>query len=136
MTDVDKAWQLAVAARQNSWSPYSRFKVGACLKLKGKNVFVPGTNVENASYGGTICAERSAIVSAVAQHGRVAFDFIVVVTDMDPASLPCAFCLGVMAEFCPPEFPVYLANLAGVQKQVTLSDLLPHPFVFVPPAEA
>lgn len=133
---VDQAYQLALAARDHSYSPYSRFKVGAALKLKGRDVFYSGTNVENASYGGTICAERSAVVSAIANQGHVAFDFIVVVTDMTPASLPCAFCLGVLAEFCPPDFPIYLANLRGIEKQVTLRDLLPHPFLFVPPAGA
>lgn len=132
--EVLRAYELARQTRDNSHSPYSRFKVGSALKMKSGPRFYAGTNVENASYGGTICAERSAMVSAIAAEGRQAWEFIVVVTDTEPASLPCAFCLGVMAEFCPPDFPIYLANLQGLQNRTTLGELLPKPFVFVPPA--
>jgi cytidine deaminase len=55
-------------------------------------------------------------------------EFLVVVTDADPASVPCALCLQVLAEFCPPQFPIHLANLDGIQRTVRFADLLPEPF--------
>ncbi len=127
--DVQKSWDLACSARENSYSPYSRFAVGAALKLRSGGT-VTGCNVENASYGGTVCAERTAVFAAVAQGYRN-FEHLVVVTETTPASPPCAFCLGVLAEFCPPEFPIYLANLKGIEKTFTLGELLPHPFQLV-----
>lgn len=129
--NTQDAYKVAKKARENSYSPYSHFAVGAALKIKGSEVIIPGCNVENASFGGTICAERAAILSAISQFGRVGFEYLVVVTDTTPASLPCAFCLGVLAEFCKPDFPIHLANLDGIERTVTLGDLLPHPFVLV-----
>lgn len=131
MTDLDRAVAVAAEARRHSHSPYSRFAVGAALKLKGRDVYVPGCNVENASFGGTICAERSAVVSAVSQYGKVEFESITVVTDSLPPAYPCAFCRGVLSEFCGPELAVYLATPDGVKVTTTLGDLLPHPFKLV-----
>lgn len=124
--EVQKSWELACSARKNSYSPYSHFAVGAALKLRQGST-VTGCNVENASYGGTVCAERTAVFSAVS-HGYRDFEYLVVVTETSPPSPPCAFCLGVLAEFCPPEFPIYLANLKGVERSLTLGELLPYPF--------
>jgi homotetrameric cytidine deaminase len=84
--------------------------------------------VENASFGAGVCAERVAIFSMVAAAASPRPEFLVVVTDSDPASVPCALCLQVLAEFCPPDFPIHLANLGGVERTVTLGDLLPEPF--------
>ena len=67
MTDLNRAVAVAVAARNHSYSPYSKFAVGAALKLKDQDVYVPGCNVENASFGGTWCAEHSAVVAAISQ---------------------------------------------------------------------
>jgi cytidine deaminase len=125
--EVEKAYRLALEARANSYSPYSKFKVGASFKISGKDEYISGTNVENASFGGAICAERSAIVSAISQ-GERHFDFAVVVTDTDPASPPCGFCLQVMTEFCSGNFPIYLANLQGVKVKYELGKLLSTPF--------
>lgn len=128
MTDLDRAVAVATEARRHSYSPYSKFAVGAALKLKGRDVYVPGCNVENASFGGTICAERSALVAAVSQYGKVEFESVTVVTDTDPPAYPCAFCRGVLSEFCGPDLAVYLATPEGVKITTTLGDLLPHPF--------
>ncbi len=125
--EVEKAYKLALEARLNSHSPYSKFKVGACFKIRSKDEYISGTNVENASFGGAICAERSAIVSAISQ-GEKQFDFAVVVTDTDPASPPCGFCLQVMTEFCAGNFPIYLANLNGIKSKFELGKLLTTPF--------
>jgi len=131
MTDISRAVAVAAEARRHSYSPYSRFAVGAALKLKGRDVYVPGCNVENASFGGTWCAERSAVVSAISQYGQVEFESVTVVTDTDPPAYPCAFCRGVLSEFCGPELEVYLATPDGVKISTTLGAILPHPFKLV-----
>lgn len=125
---VEKAWQVAMNARENAHAPYSQFKVGAALKLKDKEEIISGCNVENASFGATVCAERTAIQCSVANYGKTDFEFIVVVTDTDPATQPCALCLQVLSEFAHPEMPVHLANLNGVQSTILFKDLLPNPF--------
>ena len=125
--ELHKTWETACLSRQRSYSPYSHFAVGAALKIRNSELTVGGCNVENASYGGTVCAERSAVFSAVSQ-GHIDFEFLVVVTDAEPAAVPCAFCLGVLAEFCPPDFPIHLANLGGIERSYRLDELLPHPF--------
>ncbi len=124
----DQLRNLAADARNKSYSPYSGFAVGAALKLKGIDQPVLGTNVENASYGGTICAERSAIVAAIAQYGKVEFEALAVVAVCDPPVVPCAFCLGVIAEFCGSDFPIYSCSPEKVEKVYRLGDLLPNPF--------
>ena len=131
MTDLNRAVAVATEARKHSYSPYSRFAVGAALKLKDRDVYVPGCNVENASFGGTWCAERSAVVSAVSQYGAAAFESITVVTETNPPAYPCAFCRGVLAEFCGPELEIHLATPDGVKISTTLGALLPHPFKLV-----
>ncbi|MCP5488895.1 MAG: cytidine deaminase [Verrucomicrobia bacterium] len=134
MTDlpVNDLLQHAMAARERAYAPYSHFLVGAAIHCVGDGKIFAGCNVENASYGGTICAERSAIVSMVSQRGFCRIDGVVVVTNAEPASCPCGLCLQVLAEFCSPSTPVYLANLNGIQKQLTMQELLPHSFTEVP----
>jgi cytidine deaminase len=132
MDKLDKAFKIALEARENAYAPYSGFKVGAALVVKDNEKIFPGCNVENASYGGTICAERTAIVSSVAALGKVEFDFCVVFTESEPASPPCALCLQVFSEFCPPDFPIYLASPKGIEKKMLLKELLPVPFNKIP----
>lgn len=125
---VAAALKAALKTRDHSHSPYSHFKVGAALQLKGVNEPVTGTNVENASYGATICAERSAIFRAVAEHGKLKPEFLVVATTEKKSTIPCASCLQVLAEFCGDKMPIYLGNKNGVQQEYILKDLLPKPF--------
>jgi homotetrameric cytidine deaminase len=125
---ISQAHQAALQARTHAHAPYSKFKVGAALQLKGKREPVTGCNVENASFGGTICAERVAVQSAVARFGRIDPEFLVIVTDEKEATVPCALCLQVLAEFCGDDFPIYLGNEKGLLKKYTLRELLPHPF--------
>jgi cytidine deaminase len=122
---LQKAHHAAAEARNNSYSPYSKFRVGAALLLENGEI-VAGCNVENASYGGTLCAERTAISSAVARFGKIRPAAMILVTE--PEAVPCGLCLQVMAEFCPPDFPVYLGTPAGLGPRVTLKELLPRPF--------
>lgn len=126
--DVEKAHKLACLARSKAHAPYSHFKVGAAVKLKGVAEAIPGCNVENASFGATICAERVALTSAASQFGKIQPEFIVVVTSEKKPTVPCALCLQVMAEFCADDLPVYLGNEAGVSERKLFKELLPFPF--------
>ena len=123
---VDKAAQV----RQNAWAPYSGFRVGAALRSTSGRVYL-GVNVENASYGVAICAERTAIVSAVAQ-GERRFSAIAIVTDADSPAAPCGICRQMLAEFALAEpdqdLPVTLVSLNGLVAQIQLSALLPLAF--------
>ncbi|MBO5244753.1 MAG: cytidine deaminase [Selenomonadales bacterium] len=115
--------ELARQARANAYIPYSHFAVGAALLAKSGRIYT-GANVENASYGLTICAERTAIVKAVSE-GEREFEAIAIVADTDKPVLPCGACLQVMAEFHIDR--IILGNLTEM-KEVKLSDLLPHNF--------
>ncbi|NUM87959.1 MAG: cytidine deaminase [Bdellovibrionales bacterium] len=123
---VEKAYRLAREARGRSYAPYSKFRVGAALIL-ADGTLVPGCNVENASYGGTCCAERTAIFSAIAQYGQgIQPKGLVLVTE--PVSFPCGLCLQVMGEFFRAETPVYLADEQGIREERKFRDLLPNHF--------
>lgn len=126
---VETAYKAALKTRSHAYSPYSKFKVGAALKLKGEDLpVVTGCNVENASFGATVCAERAAIVRAISQYGVKPFECLVVVTGEDTATVPCALCLQVIAEFADDDLPIYLGNEKGIQSSFRLRDLLPKPF--------
>lgn len=114
-------------ARENAVAPFSKFKVGAALRTKGGKVF-RGCNVENCSYGLTVCAERVALLSALAA-GEREFDAIVVITQSDEPSTPCGPCRQLMWEYCG-DIEVALTNLDGQRIDYKLSDLFPHPFSF------
>ena len=128
--EIKNAHTMAVEARGHAYAPYSGFQVGAALIAEDGTVFT-GCNVENASYGATICAERGAVMAANAE-GQRRFRALIVVTSVEPPSVPCALCLQVLAEFCPPDFPVYTAGIERIGNKVTLGELLPHPFNEVP----
>lgn len=125
---VEKAFEVAKAAQEHSYSPYSKFAVGAAFKFSGDDKIYPGCNVENASYGATICAERSAILSKVSQKGQSPIEFAVVLAHTTTPTLPCALCLQVMSEFCDKDFPIYLGNDKGLGKKINFKELLPHSF--------
>jgi len=106
--------EKALRAAENSYSPYSRFQVGAALRLTGGET-VTGTNVENASFGLTICAERAALVRAVSQFGPQIRVAAVAVTNLNGcASPPCGACRQVLAEFTAPETPVVFPAPDGI----------------------
>lgn len=126
--EIKKAFQVALKARDNAHAPYSKFQVGAAIKIKGDETIYPGCNVENASYGATVCAERNALMSAVARKGKIEVEYVVVACNTDPVTVPCALCLQVLSEFSGPETPVYLGDLESVKKTVLFKELLPMPF--------
>ncbi len=125
----DELLQAATAAREKAYVPYSHFAVGAALRLQNGTI-VTGANVENASYGLTNCAERTAVFSAVAAIGFANLHVagVAVVADSKDPVPPCGACRQVLAEFCAPETPILLANLRGETRLVSLGQLLPGAF--------
>lgn len=126
--EIEKAYKTAIEAQKNSYSPYSKFEVGAAFKFHGDNHIYPGCNVENASYGGTNCAERTAIFSRVAACGKGTIEYAVVVAHTKNPTYPCAFCLQVMSEFTIDDFPIYMGNDTGILKKMNFKEFLPHSF--------
>ena len=115
----------AVAARENSVAPYSHFKVGAALETKDGRVF-SGCNIESASYGLTVCAERLALWKALSEGSRE-FTRIAVVTDAPAITSPCGTCRQLLWEYCG-DIVVELHSLRGLDERYQLAELLPHPF--------
>jgi cytidine deaminase len=115
----------ARAARKHAYAPYSRFRVGAAVRA-GRAVF-RGANVENASYGLTVCAERVAVGAAVASGAR-RLDAIAIASGTRDPTPPCGACLQVLAEFGGPELPVVLAGAGGRVVETTLGELMPRGF--------
>ena len=118
--------KVASLARQRAHAPYSKYKVGAAIRTKRNKVHA-GANVENASYGLTVCAERTATFAAV-NAGDRELDAIAIVIDDDQLPTPCGACRQVLAEFAP-KMRVVLATTGGLRKATTLSELLPDPFL-------
>ena len=118
--------RVAALARQRAYAPYSKYKVGAAIRTK-RNKVHSGANVENASYGLTVCAERTAAFAAV-NAGDTAFDAIAIVIDDERLPTPCGACRQVLAEFAP-QMRVILATTGGKRKVTTLGQLLPDPFL-------
>ena len=119
--------RMATEARSRAYVPYSKFRVGACLKASS-GAYYMGCNIENASYSPTNCAERTAMFKAV-YEGERQFDAIAIVWDGENPAVPCGVCRQVLAEFCDPEMPVICANRKGEYKLVALGDLLPDAFL-------
>lgn len=108
--DVQQWISLAFAATKNSYSPYSKFKVGACVALKNGD-FVLGTNIENAAYGSSMCAERNAIYSAYCQgYHKEDILSLTIVADCSPLISPCGACRQVLGELLDEQTPIILAN--------------------------
>ena len=114
----------AISARERAYAPYSKFLVGAAVLAKSGKIYT-GCNIENASYGLTVCAERNALFSAVGA-GEREFIALCVVGDTEAPISPCGACRQVMAEFKVP--CIILANLKGDVKEYTLEELLPYGF--------
>lgn len=116
--------QAAQAARANSYSPYSGYKVGAAILSESGEIFA-GTNVENASFGATICAERGALMTLIASgHRRIC---ALVVTTPD-RGVPCGVCLQMLSEFVTPETPVVLVGDEMALLRKLFRDFLPQVF--------
>ena len=118
--------KLALEAREKSYSPYSNYRVGAALLGESGTVFT-GCNVENAAYGSTICAERTAIVKAVSEGCREGWEAIAIAGKGEDFCWPCGACRQMLYEFAP-GIRVLAARGDGECKMVPLAELLPHGF--------
>ena len=120
--------QKAIKAMSHSYSPYSTKQVGAALRLSNGKEF-SGCNVENSSFGATVCAERVAIWKAISDEGpSIQIESIVVATDASPPWSPCGLCRQVINEFASQTCEVHLVNLKGEVESYTHQELLPHGF--------
>lgn len=119
----DYLFKRAGEAREKSYSPYSHYKVGAALLTSSGQIYT-GCNIENASYGPSVCAERTAIFKAVSE-GERNFTAIAIVTS--DGGMPCGVCRQVIREFAP-NLTVIVGNMEGKYQVFTLADLLPHSF--------
>jgi len=117
----------ARAVRRHAHAPYSRFQVGAAV-LDDAGRIHAGCNVENASYGLTICAERNAVAAAVAAGARSLRAVAIVTRERRPPASPCGACRQVLAEFGGDDLPLLLAGPTGAAEQETLGQLLPRAF--------
>ncbi len=119
---------LAVEARARSYSPYSKFAVGAALVCHDGSVYI-GANVENASYPLCMCAERNALYGAM-MDGKRADDMaaLAIVADTEGPCSPCGACRQVISELFPKDAPIYLANLRGDLVETSVEELLPFAF--------
>ncbi len=119
---------LALESRQYSYSPYSEKKIGAAIKLSNGKVY-SGCNIENASYGGTVCAERVAIWKAFSENLKpITITEVVVASDESSPWPPCGFCRQVLAEFCTKDTEITLVNTEQKKTTLKFSELFPYAF--------
>ena len=126
MSSLDeKLIEVAIKARENAHAPFSNFKVGAAL-LTETGEIITGCNIENATYGLTICAERTAIFKAISE-GKKKFQKIAIVADTEILTPPCGACRQIIWEFCG-DIEVVLANLRSITKTFQMRELFPNAF--------
>jgi len=124
-SSFDRLIAAARVARDHAHAPYSNFRVGAAVRAQSGRIFT-GCNVENATYGLTLCAERVAIFKAISE-GERGFDAVAVVADTEALTPPCGACRQILWEFCG-DAEVVLANLNGKIERYRMSALFPKPF--------
>lgn len=126
MNTVTKMHALAKSAQKNAYAPYSQFFVGACIRSNTGNYYV-GCNVENASYGLSLCAEANAITNMICQGAQLIAEIIIVTSANKPCP-PCGACLQRIKEFATTNLPIHLADETAITKSLTLNDLFPQSF--------
>ncbi|MBK5201286.1 MAG: cytidine deaminase [Spirochaetaceae bacterium] len=132
---IEQSKEVAYNTSLNAYAVYSNYQVGAAIVSASSNEIYGGCNVENSSYGATICAERNAILKMISKEGATGIKLVSVVSKDNPPAPPCALCLQVLAEFCKADTEIHLYNIdfiekgKGVHQVYKFSDLLPHPFV-------
>jgi len=124
--DIKELVKLAIEAREKAYVPYSKFKVGAAIEMEDGSVFT-GCNIENASYGATNCAERTAIFKAVSE-GHTIMKKIAIVGDMSTYTAPCGICRQVIAEFAAKDIEIVLIKNQDEYLVKTLEEILPGAF--------
>ncbi|MFM9903084.1 MAG: cytidine deaminase [Pyrinomonadaceae bacterium] len=121
----DELIKAATAVRENAYAPFSNFRVGSAIETEDSEI-ISGCNIESASYGLTVCAERVAVWKAIS-HGKRKITRIAVVADTEELTPPCGVCRQIIWEFGG-DIPVLLANLKGKTETVQMKDLLPRAF--------
>ncbi len=127
MPSLDDLLEAAARAARAAYAPYSGFRVGAAVRTCSGRVYI-GANVENASYGLTVCAERVAVFKAVSEGERCISEIAVYFPDSEEPLPPCGACLQVMAEFAGPETRIIMAGSRGRRREARLGELLPSAF--------
>lgn len=128
MNDIQKKlYEAALKAQKHSHAPYSNAHIGAAVLMTDGSVF-SGCNVENASYGGTVCAERTAILKAVSEGAKKEIKEVLVVSNAEKPWPPCGFCRQVIAEFATEKTLIHTTNNAGVIKTFTFPEIFPEAF--------
>ena len=122
--DLKVLFEIALAASKKSYSPYSKFRVGAAILCADGKV-VAGTNVENRSFGMTICAERAAMTAAITQGEKKFIKVVIATPDSDYPVSPCGACRQVLSEFFPPEAVVAFGPTYDACEKTTLGALFP-----------
>lgn len=125
MTDQELL-KIAHDMKQKAYAPYSHYQVGAAILCKDGSV-VTGCNVENSSYGGSICAERTAIVKAISE-GKQDFVKLAISVSGEELGMPCGICRQFLSEFVQDDFEIICGNHNGAYQKYLFSDLLPHAF--------
>ena len=121
----DELTEAALGARENAWAPFSNFRVGAALEDENGRIFT-GCNVENATYGLSVCAERVAVLKAISEGAR-RFRRVAVAADTDVLTPPCGACRQILWEFCG-DVDLILVNPRGKTEMFHMRDLFPRPF--------
>ncbi len=122
----NKLIEISKRAMEKSYSPYSKFRVGAALLTAEGKVYT-GVNVENASFGATICAERTAVIKAVSE-GDIRYKAIAISSDADSFIYPCGICRQVLSEFDKGEMKIICSNKSGQYRSFSLSEIMPCTF--------
>lgn len=122
---IEKMHELACKARENAYSPFSHFKVGACIRSKDK--FFIGCNIENAAFPEGQCAEACAIANLISSGYRE-IDEVLLVADSKSICSPCGGCRQKLNEFAAPHVLIHLCDLTGIRKTLTMQELLPASF--------
>ncbi|MCS6838381.1 MAG: cytidine deaminase [Bdellovibrionaceae bacterium] len=123
----EKLFRLALSAREQAYCVYSQFAVGASV-LFDDGSYASGSNIENASYGATVCAERVAIWSGIKENKKRRIVAVCVVTDQEDPWPPCGQCLQVISEFALPTTTILMGNLKGLRSFIRFLKLWEHPF--------
>lgn len=118
--------KIAFAAQKNSHAPYSQKYIGAAIRMDDGKIY-GGCNVENASYGGTVCAERVAIFKGISEGAKKILEVVVVSNEVNPWP-PCGFCRQVIAEFAGPDTLITLANAQGNSRSFKFLEIFPEAF--------
>jgi len=121
---IDKLFSSAMTARKKAYSPYSKFMVGASV-MTGNQKIYNGCNIENSSFGATICAERVAIFKAISEEGYTKIKYLMLVAD---TPIPCGICRQVLSNFCEDDMPIIATNGKGDIEIFQFRDILPMPF--------